>query len=278
MAPQTVALQTVPTNPHKTVVEGQSSRAGPWTIRVEPLERTILEGVDDPRVPLDVAVIPLFSDERPVTGVAAFFDWRSSGTLSALLRSGWWAGEVGESLLVPARSTLPVDRIVLFGLGPSDGFDQVRAEAAAASMVAVAQGLSPRGVLLAMPGMGQERVIVEALFAAALAALSASAAASDTAAATAVADPGVAQPETHAEPEQGEPASAEAVEVDSDGGPTPPGDAEPEPAAEPTPQAQTDPPTAPDTAGCAWWAVADPRHVARLRRVLEGPPRAAGES
>jgi len=26
---------------------------------------------------------------------------------------------------------------------------------------------------------------------------------------------------------------------------------------------------------CRWWVVADPRHEARLRRLLDGPPRAA---
>jgi hypothetical protein len=29
------------------------------------------------------------------------------------------------------------------------------------------------------------------------------------------------------------------------------------------------------TAGVPWWVVADERHIMRLRRILEGPPRAA---
>lgn len=61
--------------------------------------------------------------------------------------------------------------------------------------------------MLAMPGKGQERAIVEAVFDAALSTLNTSGGVGDTA---------------------------------------------------------------------QWWVIADPRHVARLRRVLDGPPRAAG--
>src|SRR5690606_32010201 len=44
--------------------------------------------------------------------------------------------------------------------------------------------------------------------------------------------------------------------------------------AEPEPTLASDARTEPWT-GCRWWVVADPRHEARLRRLLEGPPRAA---
>jgi len=41
------------------------------------------------------------------------------------------------------------------------------------------------------------------------------------------------------------------------------------PARDPAPAGATEPDV------CRWWVVADPRHEARLRRLLDGPPRAA---
>lgn len=181
-------------------------------------DRSAADGSVEParRRSLDVGIVPVFSDERPLTGLAGFFDWRVSGGLSALLRTRWWSGAAGQSMLMPARRNLPVRRIVLFGLGDSARFDDTQARLAATAMVVLAQRLTPRDVMFAMPGKGQERAIVETVFEAALGAMG--------------------QRVRH----EGPPASAD------------------------LPQ---DP--------CAWWVIADPRHVARLRRVLAGPPSAA---
>ena len=111
-------------------------------------------------------------------------------------------------MLLPARRSQPVARIVLFGLGPAARFDEGAARRLAGQMVDVARRLRPRDVLLSMPGKGAERAAIEAVFAA-------------------------------------------CVEALRDG------------EDEQTP--------------CPVWVVADPRHVARLRRLLEGPPRAAGD-
>ena len=194
---------------------------------MEPLGRAVLSGVPAPgddaagepdegpprRRPLDVCILPLFSDERPLTGLAGFFDWRASGMLSGLVRRRWCTGRAGEAVLMPARRTLPATRIVLYGLGGSADFDDATARKAAAAMVGVARDLRPQDVMLAMPGKGQERAIVEAVFDAALSTLNTS------------------------------------------GG---------------------EPPTGGVGDTAQWWVIADPRHVARLRRVLDGPPRAAG--
>ena len=198
------------------VTDGRNACA---RVLVEPLGRALLSGVpafveegEPPRrCSIDLGIVPLFSDERPLTGLAGFFDWRSSGMLSRLLRTQWCTGGLGETVLMPARRTLPVARIVVFGLGRSALFDAQEARRAASAMVAVAQRLSPRDVMLAMPGKGQERAIVEAVFDAALTAL-------------------------RAHGSEGEASDARARE---------------------------------------WWVIADPRHVARLKRVLDGPPRAA---
>jgi hypothetical protein len=56
-------------------------------------------------------------DERPLTGLAGLADWRLSGRLSRLLRSGALTGEEGEAVLTPPGSRLAFKKLFLFGLG-----------------------------------------------------------------------------------------------------------------------------------------------------------------
>lgn len=137
-------------------------------IAVAPLSRALLEGVDDgsggPRRRVDLAVLPFFEDERPLQGLAGLVDWRTGGSLSALLREGFCRGAAGETVLLPGRRTLPMERLVLLGLGPSRAFDRAAAEAAGERLVAVVEGLRPADVLVAMPGRAPERAVVEAVF------------------------------------------------------------------------------------------------------------------
>lgn len=272
-------------------------------IAVAPLARALLEGVDDgsggPRRRVDLAVLPFFEDERPLQGLAGLVDWRTGGSLSALLRAGFCRGVAGEAVLLPGRRTLPMERLVLLGLGPSRAFDRAAAEAAGERLVTVVEGLRPADVLVAMPGRAPERAVVEAVFDGLTRALALRAPrdldAEAQRAARAVgdesggprlgstdgprvgvkaADPGAAK--------DGPRAPHLALHAPADG-PAPEGPARPtlvEPpssavvslegaARDPAPHERTEPYV------CRWWVVADPRHEARLRRLLEGPPRAA---
>jgi hypothetical protein len=191
-------------------------------LRVEPLYREILTGVADPevgpeRVRLDVGVIPWFEDERPLQGLAGFVDWRCSGMLSALVRSGWCSGASTESVLMPGRPGLPVHRLVMIGLGRAQGLTRAAASRCAARAVEITCRLQPRSVLFAMPGSLHERELIEGVFSGLMGQLA------------------------------GEPPSLRAV------------------------------PSARDPAEVPWWVIADARHVARLRRLLDGPPRAADD-
>src|SRR5205823_2340745 len=60
------------------------------------------------------------SDERPLTGLSGLADWRLSGKLSRLLRSGILTGRAGEAVLTPPGSRLAFQKMFLFGLGPLD--------------------------------------------------------------------------------------------------------------------------------------------------------------
>ena len=188
-------------------------------VRVEPLQRAILDGVEDPddedgqRMRVDLGVIPWFTDERPLHGLAGYIDWRSSGMLSALIRRGFCDGTQDETVLIPARLGLPIRRLVLVGFGDARTFGAADATVAAARAVGVANRLRPREVLFAMPAWLTDRGLVEEVF-------------------TGLADA----------LRRGEGRKAD------------------------------------DAVATRWWVVTDPRHVARLRRLLEGPPRAAAES
>lgn len=264
-------------------------------IAVAPLSRALLDGVDDgsggARRRVDLAVLTIFEDERPLQGLAGLVDWRTGGSLSALLRAGFCTGALGEAVLLPGRRTLPMERLVLLGLGPARVFDRSVAEAAGERVVTLVEGLVPRDVLVAMPGRAPERAVVEAVFDGLTRALAMRAPkdldAQAQRAAKAVGDesrgPVLVEPPSmplpppstaHDGPVGPRPVLVEAVPPD-------PTAAAREPTAgsavvslegsvrEVAPQGDG----VPDV--CRWWVVADPRHEARLRRLLEGPPRAA---
>jgi hypothetical protein len=216
-------------------------------LRVEPLTREVVDGVlvegalPDHR--MDLTLVAYFEDERPLRGLAAFLDWRTGGKLSRLLRSGWCTGKAGEAVLLPGTRGLPSDRIVLLGLGSSVGFDAAQARAAATAAVELVEKLLPRDVLFAMPGLAEDREIVEGVFAGIVLALGGT--------------PRVPRDDDGDAPHEDE----------SD-----PADVTGQPSEEPTTHKQVGESRTP----CRWWVIAEPRHVGRLRRVLEGPPRAAG--
>lgn len=293
-------------------------------VLVEPLERDILGGVRElegeaGRTRVDLGLIPLFSDQRPLQGLAGLIDWRSSGRLSSLARAGLCTGELGEQVLMPGDRRWPVDRLVLVGLGAQADFDEAKAREAAGRLVDVATRLGAAQVLIELPSIGIERTQTEALFGALIEAVEAALRDSArarrrrleaAAAAEAVVEPdptegGAGEQEgeqagnSHPEVVGAEQDRADPIAVESESDPgedlaEPTGDADedadaarpPEPAEdgarsdaiEATPEGPLveDPEPAEDPEPpLHWWIVADEGVVARLRRVLSGPPRPA---
>jgi hypothetical protein len=78
------------------------------------------------------------SDERPLTGLAGLTDWRLSGRLSKLLRSGLLSGAEGEAVLTPAGARLGFQKLFLFGLGTSDQSDEALVERVAEALRKIA--------------------------------------------------------------------------------------------------------------------------------------------
>jgi hypothetical protein len=217
-------------------------------VLVEPLERAVLDGVREReaergRVRVELGLIPVFVDERPLLGLGGLLDWRSSGRLSAILRSGFFSGSAAEQLLTPGERRWPTERLVLVGVGSRSGFDEKGARRLASRCVEIATGLAAETVLIALPCVPIDRGLVEVAFESLLGAIERSSIAPS--------------PETRVLSLRPQPDSAE---PQADGAAL-----ESQPSVEPA-SVRDEP---------RWWVVADAAVVARLRRVRSGPPRAA---
>ena len=93
--------------------------------------------------PRDALLLPLFADERPLRGAAGLTDWRLCGRLTRLLRAARLSGARRETLMLPPGRRLAFQRIFLFGVGESRGYndDQLRKDVRWMKDVAVAAGV-----------------------------------------------------------------------------------------------------------------------------------------
>jgi hypothetical protein len=91
-----------------------TGRAGPQLLALS------LESVDQAEV--DSLALGLFSDERPLRGVAGLIDWRLCGMLSRFIAGGRLSGAGAERVLMPGAGRIGASRVFVFGLGPRDGF------------------------------------------------------------------------------------------------------------------------------------------------------------
>lgn len=269
---------------------------GGHRLRVEPLTRELLEGVPDPsdssepsgmgaqaRSRVDLGLVPWFLDERPLQGLAGLIDWRLSGRLSSMLRSGWCAGRAGESVLLPLEPGLPVRRLLLVGLGRRAEFEGAEIGRRIQGMVEKTLALRPESILFALPDVSGDRGRAEEVFSALLQAIEASSRSGEKtteepeesdeepADSASPLEPGVEPDEAGAEPVSEDRASDEEDSSDDEretgrahnGTLSGVDDPEPPHRLPPVP---------------AWWVVAEPSHVSRLRRVLQGPPRPATQT
>jgi hypothetical protein len=111
--------------------------------------RVALAGAPLERLAVDVAVVGIFSDERPLQGCAGRADWRLCGRLSALLEQGRLRGELGEAALLPSTGGTRAPLVLALGRGPREGLDGARCRATARD--AVTRGLGLRAATLALP-------------------------------------------------------------------------------------------------------------------------------
>ncbi len=119
-----------------------------------------LRRLDDASVELCACCI--WSDERPVDGLAGLLDWRLGARLSALLKSGFVSGELGEALLVPGKPHVPFEKVLFLGLGPKAGFDDRVFREVVRHIGRALERLRVRRAVVELPGRAGEAIAPEA--------------------------------------------------------------------------------------------------------------------
>ncbi|MEI6080258.1 MAG: M17 family peptidase N-terminal domain-containing protein [bacterium] len=74
----------------------------------------------------DTLIIMVSMPLLPLKGMAEIIDWRLNSLLSRLIVEEKYEGAQGESLLLPCKDKLPVERVVILGLGRTTKTDIVK--------------------------------------------------------------------------------------------------------------------------------------------------------
>ncbi len=121
-------------------------------IKVAPLGLAALETIGEPAGwSAELTVLPIFSDELPLQGLAGVLDWRMGGRISTMVREGICTGNQGEQVLTLSQTTATLCRIVLLGLGLRAEFTRERGEQAGVQVHNLSQNLHAQEILLGMP-------------------------------------------------------------------------------------------------------------------------------
>jgi len=100
----------------------------------------------------EALALPFFSDERPLRGPLGLIDWRLCGFVSQLLTSGRVGGALLETVLVPARPKLSVDKLFLFGLGSAAELGETQRASAIVHMLDTMARARVRTSAMVLPG------------------------------------------------------------------------------------------------------------------------------
>jgi hypothetical protein len=110
---------------------------------------------------VELCACSIWSDQRPMGGLAGLLDWRLGGRLSALLKSGFVTGKKGEALLVPGKPHVPFEKVLLVGLGPRAEFDDSTFRDAMGRIARWLEGLRVRRCVVELPGRASEAIDAE---------------------------------------------------------------------------------------------------------------------
>jgi hypothetical protein len=106
----------------------------------------------------EAIALAFFEDERPLRGALGLIDWRMCGAISRLIVRGRARGALGETVLIPIRSRLPIDKLFLFGAGPSTELDDARFRGLCERMLGVLDRARVRACVLGLPGRSSGRI------------------------------------------------------------------------------------------------------------------------
>jgi len=110
------------------------------------------------RLRCEALALPLLSDERPLRGALGIVDWRLCGLVSRLVIGGSVSTSPLQTTLVPGRPKLVVDKVFLFGAGPSEQLDSARQRELVEHMLDTAVAAGVRTTALVLPGRGTDLV------------------------------------------------------------------------------------------------------------------------
>jgi cytosol aminopeptidase family protein len=106
----------------------------------------------------EIIACTIWSDERPMRGLAGLLDWRFAGRLSNLAKEGFLVGSLGEVLLVPGRPHVPFEKVLVFGLGNRSGFGDGVYRTVLQHLLRALEGLHVRRAVVELPGRSIEAV------------------------------------------------------------------------------------------------------------------------
>jgi hypothetical protein len=116
----------------------------------------LLRRLDDANV--ELCACSIWIDERPMKGFAALLDWRMGGRLSALLKSGFVKGELGEAVIVPGKPHVSFEKVLLVGLGPRTTFNDSTFRTAIVHLARTLERLRVRRAVVELPGRSSEAI------------------------------------------------------------------------------------------------------------------------
>jgi hypothetical protein len=100
----------------------------------------------------EVLACSLFSDQLPPRGVVGLVDWRMAARLSRYLEGGAITGRLGEVVLIPGKPRIPFEKLLLFGAGPAQAFDEPTYLEVIVRMLKALDGLKVRMAVVERPG------------------------------------------------------------------------------------------------------------------------------
>lgn len=109
----------------------------------------------------EVVCCGIWRDVRPFAGVAGLVDFRLAGRLSKLARDGFLIGELGEALVLPTRPRLPMDKLVVLGLGQRAAFTEATFTQVLGRARDTLAGLHVKRAVLELPGRADEAIAAD---------------------------------------------------------------------------------------------------------------------
>jgi leucyl aminopeptidase len=102
--------------------------------------------------PSEVLISSIFEDSLPPQGTTGLINWRMAGRIDRLILSGFLTGERGEVLMLPGKPQLTAEKIILFGLGSYDRFEEEVFDETIHQILTTLVNLCTRSAILELPG------------------------------------------------------------------------------------------------------------------------------